>query len=47
MCFCPEESIVISGVSYLKTSLEEYLEELGTIVHLTGRNHPGLGCRVI
>ena len=46
MCLCPKESIVISGVSYLKKSVEAYLKELGPIVHLTGRNHPMLGCHV-
>ena len=46
MCLCPKDSFVISGVCYLKTYVEAYLEELGPIVHLTGRNHPELGCGV-
>ena len=47
MSLCPKDRIVNSGVSYLKMSVEEQLEELGPIVHLTGRNHPELGCYVI
>ena len=47
MCLCLKESTVISGISYLKTLMEAYLEELGPAVHLTGRNHLELGCHEI
>ena len=47
MSLCPKDRLVNSGVSYLKMSVEEYLEELGPIVYHTGRNHPELGCYVI
>ena len=30
-CLCPKDSLVVSGVSYAKTSIGAYLEELGSI----------------
>ena len=48
MCLCSKESISSSEeFPCLNTSVEAYLEEMGPIVHLTGRNHPELWCHEI